>query len=99
RTRLAPGPAGRPYRARRSSIVSRRWRSDFGNADHRIAGDQRGELLFSHRLGTSRTLGQNQIAQLGGAVPDAHFDILRQLDAELAKDAARVDDRARAIGR
>jgi hypothetical protein len=54
---------------------------DLRNADHRVARDQRGQLLFGHSFGTGRTLGQNEITQFRGAVPDAHVDIFRHLAA------------------
>ena len=42
---------------------------------------------------------QNEKACLGGRIPDADFGVLRQRDAEIGQHAARVLDRARAIGR
>src|SRR5712692_1839887 len=50
--------------------------SDFRNADHRIARDQRGKRLLVQTLITSRSLWQDQVTQLRRAVPNAHLDVL-----------------------
>src|SRR5207249_10980383 len=69
------------------------------HADHRVAGHECSQLLFAHMLGAARALGQHHVADLGAAVPDANLDRVIKLEAELAQDPARIDDRPRAVRR
>ena len=69
-------------------------------ADHGVARDQRGQFLLAQAVGAGRPLGQHEVADLGGAVPDPHLDVVGHDDsAELAQHAARIDHGARAVGR
>ena len=63
-----------------------------GDADHGVARDQRGELLFVQFLASGRALRQDQIAQFSGAVPDAHFRLVRPARARTR--ATRRADRS-----
>ena len=45
------------------------------DANHGVAGDQRRELVLAHPLGARRTLRQDQVADLRGAVPDPDLDL------------------------
>src|SRR5215469_15907936 len=49
-------------------------------------------------FGAGGAFGKNKVTDFGGAVPDANFDLVGELETEFAKNPARVDDGARAIG-
>ena len=68
-------------------------------ADHRVAGDDLGELLLAPAFGACGPHRHDQEARLGGGIPHPDFGVLGQRDAEIVEHAARVLDRARAIGR
>ena len=65
----------------------------------RIAGDELGEPLLAPAFGAGRPHRQHQEARLRGRIPDPDLGLLRQLDAEIGEHAARILDRARAVGR
>src|ERR1700693_164929 len=50
--------------------------------DHRVACDQSGQSIFAQPVGSRRTLGNHQIAHLGGRVPDADLRARRQRHPE-----------------
>ena len=50
-------------------------------------------------FGAGGPLRKNEIAKLRVAIPDAHLNFLRKLDAKLLQDAPRVDNRARPVRR
>ena len=67
-------------------------------ADHRIARDQRCELLFAPAFGSRRPLGEHQVADLRGRIPDAHLDA-RPAASRRTRPARRADRSPRASGR
>src|SRR6058998_4315624 len=77
--------------------AAHRWRLDRRHADHRVARHQRGQLGLAQALGAGRTLGEHQVAELRARVPDANLRRLRQVEAELAQDHARLTHRPRAV--
>src|SRR5262245_39020295 len=83
---VASGSAGRGRRG-----------PDDRHADHRVAGDERGQVDLAQTLGAGGPLRQDEIAELGARVPDADLGAVRQLDAELAQDHARLAHGARAV--
>src|SRR4029450_3995976 len=60
-------------------------RGDVGATDHRVARDERGEVLLGEALGPGRTLGEDEVAHLGAAVPDLDLDALVQVQAQLGQ--------------
>jgi hypothetical protein len=60
-------------------------RSDERPADHAIARHQRGESILAPAVGAHRSLRQNHVAQVGGAVPDPHCLLGRQDQTELGE--------------
>src|SRR5690242_21190330 len=64
-------------------------------ADHRVARDDGSELLLAPSFGSTRALGNDEIAHLRGRIPDAHLDVGGQRHAEILQHAARIDDGAR----
>src|SRR5919202_6430688 len=74
-------------------------RLDPGHAHQGVARDECYQLLLGHPFGASRTLGEDHIAALRGAVPDANLDRFVDFGAELAQDTAGIDHDARAIRR
>src|SRR5580693_867496 len=69
------------------------------HANHAVAGDQTGEFVLAESFGAGGPLRKNEIAKLRVAIPDAHLNFLRKLDAKLLQDAPRVDNRARPVRR
>ena len=67
------------------------------DADHRVARNERGELVLGQLLGPCRAARDDEVADVGGRVDDAHLDLVWKLDAELAEHAAWVGDRPRAV--
>jgi hypothetical protein len=55
------------------------------------------EFIFAHCFGAGWSFGQNQVANLGCRVPNSDLDVLRQFQAELGHDGARLDHRTSAI--
>ena len=96
RTRWDPCRACRPCHGRCSRRASSR-DGDLRHPDHRVAGDQRGELIFSQRFGAWRTLGENEVTHICRAIPHANFHLVWKLKPEFAKDTSRIDDGARSI--
>src|SRR5262249_47768590 len=68
-------------------------------ADHGVAGDELGELVLAPALGAGRSHRQHQKAGLGGGIPHPDLRLLPQPDAQVGEHAARILDRARAVGR
>ena len=46
-------------------------------SDHAVARDERREPLFIPAVGAGRALGQDEIADLGGRIPDLDFLVAR----------------------
>src|SRR5829696_9104203 len=68
-------------------------------ADHGVTANQRCEPILAPALGASGPHRQHHEARLGGRIPYTDLGVRRQRDAEVGKHAARIDYRARAIGR
>ena len=51
-------------------------------------------FLLAHPFRAGRTLGQYEISELRGAVPNPNFGIIRKRNAELPENAAWIDHRA-----
>src|ERR1051326_4248975 len=92
-----PYPACHPCHEFHSFPASRFGQRDICNAPHRIAVHQSRQLLLTHFLRAGRTLGQYKISKFRGTVPNANFHVLRKGEAELAENAASIDDSARSI--
>ena len=57
-----------------------------------------GEFVFGKLIGTGRTFGQHEVADVGVAVPHPHFFPSGNFDAKFRQQPARVFDRAGAGG-
>ena len=60
-----------------------------GHSHHAVAGDNGGELLLAPVLGAGGAPGEDEIAQVGEAVVNAHDRVVRKLGAEF--DDARSE--------
>ena len=67
-------------------------------ADHGITGDQIGKAFFAPAFGTGGPFRNDEVAQLGGGIPDPDRLFRRQGDAEIGQHAARVDHGLGAVG-
>src|SRR5438105_3244926 len=72
---------------------------DFLHADHGLRRDEGAELVLGHLLGARRALGQDEVADLGAAVPDAHLHVVADRAAELQQRLPRLVDHAGAVDR
>src|SRR5262245_43279091 len=74
--RTAPKPCLPPRSCMPSIAVSLQTR----NADHRLLGHDRGELLLAPALGMRWPQRQHHVARVGGGVPDADLDFGLQVE-------------------
>src|SRR5262245_35460207 len=73
--------------------------SDFGqrDADQRIAGEDRGELLLVPALGALRPHRHDHVAHVGVRVVHADGDLVREDGSEFPQHGARLADHAAAV--
>src|SRR5439155_8886429 len=73
-----------------TSCRGMRFNPRIGHANHAIAGDDSGEFVPAPMLGIRGASRQNEIAQVGEAVVDAHDNVVPEVGAEFAKYLARL---------
>src|SRR2546423_2089745 len=73
-----------PPRARRSPRPSPSL--DDGDADHRIAGDQRRQLVLGHAFGARGPFGHDEVTDLGRRVPHPDLLVAGKIEAEFGQD-------------
>src|SRR5256885_80939 len=59
------------------------------HADHRVARYERRKVFFAESVRARRTLGQDEVTDLGARIPHAHLDVIRQRRAHLGEQGAR----------
>src|SRR5205807_1844012 len=70
--------------------------SQSGHTDHGVACDSGREFLFAEPVGPLRSLGEDEIAGLGRAVPHPDVDVVFELAAHLFQEGPRFSVHARA---
>src|SRR5437867_485492 len=82
-----------PWRTRAPAMARRtasRALSQDRSPDHRVAGDEAGELVLAQPVASCRSLGEHEISHLGTRVPDPNLDVVAQRDAHLGQQDARL---------
>src|SRR4029079_2643370 len=88
----------RPYRGRRPS-GHLTWFFRQASTNHRIARDQLCKLRFAPTFSSRWTHRHDQVAGLGGGVPNSYLGFDRQCHAEIRQDRARLLHGTRAVGK